>query len=316
MKLVSLSPIPKALLESLLGDAFDEIVVFSEFEEEKIVKELEDADIVLGDYTFRIPINAKMLRAMKKVRLIQQPSTGYDHIDVETARNLGIRVANVAGVNALSVAEHTIMVALALLKKLIYANRRTFEGFWAQEEMFALGCYELYGKTWGILGMGRQGREVAKRLQGWGVRIIYHDLRKFDDDVDAEFVDFETLLRDSDVLSIHLPLTEKTRKMIGEKELRSMKSSAILINVARGEIIDEKALVKALKENWISGAALDVYEKEPGVSKDLLELRDKNLILTPHIAGATNEARLRIIGFAIENIRRALRNEEVLSVVT
>ncbi len=283
MKLVSLSPLPKTLLETFFSDVFDEILVFSEFEEDKIIKAVEDADIVLGDYTFKIPINARMLRAMKKVRLVQQPSTGYDHIDVETARELGIKVANVATGNALSVAEHTIMVALALLKKLIYANRRTFDGFWAQEEMFTLGCYELYGKTWGILGMGRQEKSCEK-TNGWGVRIIYHNLRKFDE-VDAEFVDFETFLRDSDVLSIHLPLTEKTRKMIGEKELRSMKSSAILINVARGEIVDEKAIVKALKENWISGAALDVYEKEPEVSRDLLELRDKNLILTPQNCG-------------------------------
>lgn len=318
-KLVCLSPMPKRLLEALLSDVVDEIIVFYDFAEEEIIKELENADVVIGDYTFKIPIKRKMLEAMKKVKLIQQPSTGYDHIDIASAKELGIRVANVGGVNALSVAEHTIMLALALLKKLIYANKRTFEGFWAQEEMFNIGLYELFGKTWGILGMGRQGREIVKRLQGWDVNVIYNDLRR-DEEIEknynAKFVNFETLLKESDILSIHLPLTEKTRKMIGEKELRMMKSSAFLINVARGEIVDEKALLKALREGWIAGAALDVFEKEPNVSEELRNLRDKNLILTPHIAGATNEARVRIIREAIENIRRALKGEEIKNVVS
>ncbi|MEM1579360.1 MAG: 2-hydroxyacid dehydrogenase [Archaeoglobaceae archaeon] len=318
-KVVCLSPMPKGLLEALLSDVVDEIIVFYDFVEEEIIRELENADVVIGDYTFKIPIGRKMLEAMKNVKLVQQPSTGYDHIDISSAKELGIRVANVGSVNALSVAEHTIMLALALLKKLIYANKRTFDGFWAQGEMFDLGFYELFGKTWGILGMGRQGREVIRRLQGWGVNVIYNDLRK-DEEIEknynARFVDFETLLKESDILSIHLPLTDKTRKMIGEKELRMMKNSAFLINVARGEIVDEGALLKALKENWIAGAALDVFENEPTVSEELRKLRDKNLILTPHIAGATNEARVRIIREAIENIRRALRGEEVKNVVS
>lgn len=327
-KILSFAPIPEPLLRQMilsLPEASElpefDVVVINEPDMERILKEVEDADIIIGDYTFRIPITEEMLERMRKVRLIQQPSTGYDHIDVDAAKKLNIPVANAGNVNASSVAEHTIMVALALLKRLIHANQRMFEGAWAQEEMFRLGIYELHGKTWGILGMGRQGREVAKRLAGWGVRIIYYSrrrVREVEERHNAEFKPLDELLKESDVISIHLPLTPETEKLIGEEELRMMKSNAILINVARGGIVDEEALAKALKEGWIGGAAVDVYSEEP-VSRDhpLLKLGagQVNLILTPHIAGATNEARLRILNEALSNVVRVLKGEEARNVV-
>jgi len=327
-KILSFAPIPEPLLRQMilsLPEASElpefDVVVINELDMERILKEVEDADIIIGDYTFRIPITEEMLERMRKVRLIQQPSTGYDHIDVDAAKKLNIPVANAGSVNASSVAEHTIMVALALLKRLIHANQRMFEGAWAQQEMFRLGIYELHGKTWGILGMGRQGREVAKRLAGWGVRIIYYSrrrVREVEERHNAEFKPLDELLKESDVISIHLPLTPETEKLIGEEELRMMKSNAILINVARGGIVDEEALAKALKEGWIGGAAVDVYSEEP-VSRDhpLLKLGagQVNLILTPHIAGATNEARLRILNEALSNVVRVLKGEEARNVV-
>jgi glyoxylate reductase len=322
VKVVSFPPLPEPVVRSLISSVYDgelEVVVINEYNEERILRELENADIVIGDYSFKIPINRRMLEVMKNVKLIQQPSTGYDNIDIEAAKELGIRVANVGGINASSVAEHTVMFALALLRRLPYAHKKTTNGVWVQEELFNLGVYDLEGRTWGILGMGNQGMELLKRLQGWGVRVIYNDLKRVEEaeKSGAEFRDFESLLRESDILSIHLPLTDKTRGMIGEEELRKMKGSALLINVARGEIIDERALVKALKEGWIAGAALDVFSTEPlPENSELLKLTDKNLILTPHIAGATNEARLRIINEAIRNIGRALRGEKVLHVVS
>ncbi len=321
-KVVCFSPIAKPLLKALLSSVYSdeiEIEVINEYDEQRILEAVRDVDIIVGDYTFKIPVTEKMMRAMEKVKLIQQPSTGYNHIDVDAAKKLGIPVANVGGVNALSVAEHTIMFALALLKKLLYAHNSVLAGKWEQDEMANLGVYELYGKTWGILGMGAQGREVTKRLQGWDVRIVYYDIRRAKDVEEkygAEYRDFESLLKESDIVSIHLPLTEETRGMIGEKELRMMKSSAFLINVARGEIVDEDALVKAIKEKWIAGAALDVFAREPPEGSKLIELKDYNVIFSPHIAGATNEARLRIIREAMENIGRALRGEEIKHVVS
>ncbi|WP_290595683.1 MULTISPECIES: 2-hydroxyacid dehydrogenase [unclassified Archaeoglobus] len=322
VKVVCFSPIAEPLLKALLSSVYSgevEIEVINEYDEQRILEAVRDADVIIGDYTFKIPVTEKMMKVMEKVKLIQQPSTGYNHIDVNAAKKLNIPVANVGGVNALSVAEHTIMFALALLKKLLYAHNSVLARKWEQDEMANLGVYELYGKTWGILGMGAQGREVTKRLQGWDVRIIYYDIRRAKDVEEkygAEYRDFESLLKESDIVSIHLPLTEETRGMIGEKELKIMKSSAILINVARGEIVDEEALVKALKEKWIAGAALDVFAKEPPEGSKLLELKDCNVIFSPHIAGATNEARLRIIREAMENIGRALRGEEIKHVVS
>ncbi len=322
VKVVCFSPIAEPLLKALISSVYSgevEVEVVNEYDKERILEAVRDADIVIGDYTFKIPITEEMMRTMEKVRLIQQPSTGYNHIDVEVAKKLGIPVANVGGVNALSVAEHTIMFALALLKRMIYAHNSVMAGKWEQDEMANLGVYELYGKTWGILGMGAQGREVTKRLQGWDVKVIYYDIRRAEDVEErygAEYRDFETLLREADILSIHLPLTDETRGMIGEKELKAMKNSAVLINVARGEIVDEEALVRAIKERWIAGAALDVFAREPPEGSELLKLKDANVIFTPHIAGATNEARLRIIREAMENIGRALRGDEIKYIVS
>ncbi len=322
VKIVSFSPLPEGVVRALVASVYSgklEVTVINDFDEEAIVKAVEDADIVIGDYTFRIPITERIMKSMRKVRLIQQPSTGYNNIDVEAAKRLGIPVANVGGVNALSVAEHTVMFALALLRRLIYAHNSVLGGKWEQDEMANLGVYELYDKTWGIIGMGAQGRELVKRLQGWGLRLIYYDIRRAEDveeQYGVEFKDFDSLLKEADIVSLHVPLTEKTRGMIGERELKMMKNSAILINVARGEVVDEKALVKAIREKWIAGAALDVFAKEPPEGSELLELKSYNVLFTPHIAGATNEARLRIIKEAMENIGRALRGEEVKYVVS
>lgn len=323
-KIVSFSPIPEGVLRQLIityaPDIKFDLVVIPEFDREKILRELEDADIVVGDYTFKIPITREMIEHMKRVRLIQQPSTGYDHIDVEAAKEKGIPVANIGGANALSVAEHTIALALLLLKRIIHAHHRVSSGVWAQDEMFNLGIYELYDKKWGIIGLGRIGREVAKRVRCFGVKTLYYDKIRFpvelERELQVEYRPLNRLLRESDVISIHVPLTNETRHMISEKELRMMKPNAILINVSRGEIVDEVALAKALSERWIMGAGVDVFSQEPIPSDHpLLKVRGANLVLTPHIAGATNEARQRITITSIDNIVRAIKGEELRNVV-
>ena len=327
---VSMSPLPEALVRSFFAPFLEgtdielEVVGVYGKSREEVKEALRRADVVIGDYTFHMKIDRELCEAMEKVRLIQQPSTGYDHIDIEACREKGIPVANAGGANAASVAEYTIMVALALLKRLVMAHERTRRGEWPQWELMDLGTYDLLGKTWGIIGLGRIGREVARRLSGWGVRILYYDKRRLpgeeEEELGVEYRSLRRLLRESDIVSIHVPLTPETRGMIGERELRTMKPTAVLINPSRGEIVDEEALARALREKWIAGAAIDVYSREPpGPDHPLIRLAREdpnvNIIVTPHIAGANTDARRRIIAFSVENILRVLRGEKPLAVV-
>ncbi len=326
--IASMSPLPESLIESyfapyLKGTGIEvEVVGVYGKSGEELREVLRRTDVVIGDYTFKMKIDEEVCSYMEKVKLIQQPSTGFDHIDVEACRRRGIPVANAGGSNSLSVAEYTIMAALALLKRLIYAHEKTRQGEWPQWELMDLGTYDLYGKTWGIIGLGRIGSEVAKRLKPWGVRLLYYDKvrrRDLEESLGVEYRRLPRLLRESDIVSIHLPLTEETRGMIGERELRAMKPGAILINPSRGEIVDEEALAKALREGWIGGAALDVYSREPpGEDHPLIRLAREgrvNIIVTPHIAGANTDARQRIVRFSVENVLRVLRGEEPQAVV-
>ena len=178
----SFSPLPESFIKALfapyaqeLGAEIEVVGLYGKPLEEK-VRVLREADVVIGDYTFRERIDEELCKAMAgRVKLVQQPSTGYDHIDVEACRRYGVPVANAGGANAASVAEYTIMAALALLKRLVEAHSSTVEGRWPQWELMEKGTFDLLGKTWGIIGLGRIGSEVAKRLQGWGVRLLYYD---------------------------------------------------------------------------------------------------------------------------------------------
>lgn len=325
--IVALNPLPEHFIRSLISpyaselDREVEIIAFKDLSERSRVEEaLSRADVVLGDHTFNIRIDESLIKHMKNVKLIQQPSTGYDHIDVDSCKRHGIPVANIGGANAASVAEYTIMVGLALLRRLIYAHEKTRSGEWPQWELMDLGTYDLLGKTWGIIGLGRIGREVAKRLKGFDVKTIYYDKVRFPANVErelgVEYREMPRLLRESDIVSIHLPLTPETRRLIGERELRMMKPGAILINPSRGEIVDEEALAKALREGWLGGAAVDVYSTEPPPrNHPLLRLEGVNLILTPHIAGATSDSRARIIDVSIRNIVRVLKGQPPENVV-
>lgn len=324
---VCFSPLPAEFVRALIApyrDRLDrdvEVMVITDISDKaKLFEALKKADVIVGDYTFKIPITREMCYAMEKVKLIAQPSTGYDHIDVDACTERGIPVANIGGANAVTVAEYTIMVALALLRRLMEAHERTSRGEWPQWELMEKGSFELYGKTWGIIGFGRIGREVAKRLKGFDMKVLYYDKVRPPPEVEAEYnveyAPLHKLLKVSDVVSIHVPLTHETRGMIGERELRMMKPTAILINPARGEVVDEGALARALREGWIAGAAVDVYSVEPpGPDHPLLKVRGANLILTPHIGGASTDSRVRIIQVTIENVIRALRGEELLNVV-
>ncbi len=326
-KIVSLSPFPASVIRSFFAPAISklglevDVVAIDKFDMGTFEKELPTADFVIGDFTFAIPVTEEMIALMKKVKLIQQPSTGYDHIDIEACRRRGILVANIGGANSISVAEYTITAALMLAKRIMYSHNKMLQGSWTQSEMMNVPG-ELSGKVWGIIGMGRIGRNVASRAIHLGMSVTYFDILRLNSEEEEKlgisFRPLPRLISESDVISVHTPLTKETTKLLGEKELRMMKPTAVIVNPSRGEIVDEEALARAATEGWIAGAAVDVYSKEPPPPNHPLILAAKEgapLVLTSHIAGAASEARQRIIQFAIENVIRAMIGQKAENIV-
>ena len=243
-----------------------------------------------------------------QLKIIANYAVGVDNIDIEAAKKRNIAITNTPGVLTEAVAEHTIALLFAITKRIAEADRFARAGkFKGWEPMLLLGS-DVTGKVLGIIGLGRIGGEVAKRMRdGFNVKIIYYDQTRNEEMEKAlgiEYFNLETLLKMADFVSIHVPLLPSTKHLISEKELKLMKSSAYLINTSRGPVIDEKALVEALKKKTIRGAALDAFEFEPKFSPGLVKLN--NAVLTPHIASATDETRGKMSEMAAQNIIDAL----------
>jgi glyoxylate reductase len=314
-KVVSTSPLPlDAVRRFVPKDAEADIVIVDPRTEDAAVEAVRGADIVIGDYVFQIPITRRVVEAMDACSLIQQPSTGYQQIDVEAAAERGIPVANVQGANDSAVAEHTVMVASALMRDIVAVDRETRAGEWPQMRPY----YEIAGKTWGIVGFGRIGRHVARRLAGWDAEVIYHDAFRAPEDVEqaleATQVDLDELLARADVVSLHVPLAESTVGLLSAERLALMKPSAYLVNVSRGDVVDEDALVDALANGRLRGAALDVFAEEPLPAGHPLTKLD-NVILTPHTAGTVVEARIRVMKAVAANVARVIKSESLVDVV-
>jgi glyoxylate reductase len=248
--------------------------------------------------------------AGKELRVISNYAVGYNNIDIEDATKRGILVCNTPGVLTEATADLTWALLLAAARRITEGDRMVRQGgFKGWEPELLLGV-ELYNKTLGIAGMGRIGLAVGRRAIGFGMSIIYTDEKKSkpaEKELGAKMVDKETLLKSSDFLSLHLPLTERTRHYIGEQELAMMKPSAILINAARGPIVDEAALVSGLRQKRIAAAGLDVYENEPELEPGLAEL--DNVVLAPHLGSASSETRTRMAQMAVQNILDALQGK-------
>jgi phosphoglycerate dehydrogenase-like enzyme len=321
-KVLSLAPLPAEIVEAFIRMSPDvpefEVIYGHEMSGPELIEAVRDVDIVFGDYTFKQPVSAELVAAARSLVFVQQPSVGYQHIDVEACTRAGVRVATTAGANTVSVAEHTIAWALCLMKNLFFAHRAVKEGRWPQMEVRPV---ELWQKVWGIVGLGRIGRAVAERLKPFGLsRILYYDIQRAPEEVEealeVEFTSLRGLLEASDVVSLHAPLTDATRCMINAETLALMKPSAYLINVARGELVDEAALAEALKSGRIAGAGIDVFVEEPVRPENpLLAVGSDKLLLAPHVAGVTDEAARRIISMATSNVARVLKGEEPLSVI-
>ncbi len=244
-------------------------------------------------------------------------AVGFDNIDLLAAKNRGMMITNTPGVLTETVAEHTFALLMAISRRIVESDKFARSGkYHGWEPMLFLGN-DISQKTLGIVGLGRVGSKMANHaFKGFEMKILYYDPKRdadFEKECDARFVDLETLLKESDFVSIHVPLLPQTRHLIGEKEFKLMKSTAYLINTSRGPVVDEKALVGALKENLIKGAALDVYEFEPALTEGLSDL--DNVILTPHTASATEETRSKMAVLAAQNIIAALEGKEPSNLV-
>jgi|SRR5664280_339540 len=319
---LSLAPLSAEIVKLLIRQTPDvpdfEVIPGNEMSKEEVKKAFSSADVVLGDYTFKQKITADIVFAARNLKLIQQPSVGYQHIDVDACTAKGIKVANTAGANTVSVAEHTIAWGLCLLKNMFHAHTSTKSGGW---EQMNIKSAELQGKVWGIVGFGRIGQAVAERLKPFQLsRIIYHDTHRPEPSIEqalgVEYADMATLLNQSDIISLHAPLTDATRNIINEDALNSMKPGAYLINVAWAELVDEKALAEAIIKRKIAGAGIDVFSEEPvTMDNPLLGVESERLLLSPHVAGVTDEAAGRIINMAAANIARVLKGEKPESLV-
>jgi len=273
---------------------------------------IADADLLVVGLE---PVPESVFQAASGLRLVQRLGVGFDAIDLDAATRHGVPVCNMPDFNAGTVAEHAIALILAVTRRLFESTMLMKAGYWPLGAVIAGGIYDLQGKTVGIVGMGKIGREVARRLRPFGVRILYSDKQQLstaeEEPLDAEYVSLDYLLAESDIVSLHAPLTSETHGMLGRSELELMKPGALLINTARGALVDEAALAELLRDGRVAGAGVDVFADEPPNPKHPLR-GCRNVVLTPHTAGQTREAMERMVEMMLENVHRAARGEELL----
>lgn len=278
---------------------------------EEVRERTKDADIIVAN---KARLNEESLRESPDVKLICEFATGFDNCDLAYCNSRGIKVANVADYCTDMVAQHTFTLMLTLLQKLPHYDEYVKSGAYAAQDRFSNfdePFTELAGKTWGIVGMGHIGKKVAQIATAFGCRVIFHSVTGKSTVTEYEQVDKDTLLRESDFLSLHCPLSDLTRDFIDKEALRKMKKTAVLVNVARGPVVNNTDLYDALMNGEIMAAGLDVLEKEPlQLSNPLSKIKDSNrLIITPHLAWASVEARFRCVNEAYLNAKAFLNGE-------
>ncbi len=261
-------------------------------------------------------IDAELFTDGPNLKLVQLLSAGYDKADIEAARRAGVPVANNGGANSVAVSEHAILLMLAVSRQLIRQHTSVSAGRWRGNSTPRV--HELRGKTLGIVGLGTIGKKTARLAAAFGMEVIYYDIARLaeheEDALGVRFRLLRELLRTSDIVTLHTPLNDSTRHMIGAEELALMQPSAILVNTARGPVVDETALYNALKDGVISAAGLDVFEQEPP-QKDNPLFTLENVILTAHLAGPTFESNIARVRNAFDNVQRVQRGDEPLWVI-
>jgi glyoxylate reductase len=263
-------------------------------------------------------IDDEVLASAPTLKVVANVAVGYNNIDVAAAKRRGVIVTNTPDVLTETTADFAWTLLMATARRVVEADHYARSGQWTAWKWDLLWGADVHGKTLGIVGFGRIGRAVARRALGFNMRVLYHDAVRADAPVERELrahaTDLETLLREADFVTLHTNLTPETRHLVGERTLRLMRKSAILVNAARGPIVDEAALARALREGWIAGAGLDVFEEEPRIHSDLLSLQ--NVVLAPHIASASRDTRVAMATLAVRNCVAVLEGKPPLTPVS
>ncbi|MCK5212758.1 MAG: D-glycerate dehydrogenase [Dehalococcoidia bacterium] len=288
---------------------------------QQLLSEVVDVDGMVSLLSERI--DGELLEAAPLLKVVSNYAVGYNNVDVAAATERGVMVTNTPDVVTDATADLTWAILMAIARDVVVTDRYTKSGEWKQWRPEAFIAADITGATLGIVGMGRIGQAMAKRAAGFDMRVLYNDVSRVPTDVEqrlgVEFVDMDTLLRDADFVTLHVPLSDATYHLVDEGALSKMKSSAYLVNASRGPIVDERALVRALQRQRIAGAALDVYENEPQLAEGLSALN--NVILIPHLGANSRRTRERMAAMTLENVTAALSggvppnlvNPEVLS---
>lgn len=290
---------------------FGQVVYYDMTYGDQVAERISDADIIL---TNKVILKEEQLKNAPNLKLICEMATGYNNIDIKYARKNKIAVTNVAGYSTNTVAQHTFAMLLHLYNNISYFDEFIKSGEYSKSDMFTnlnMTYNDLCGKVWGIIGLGAIGKRVAKIAQAFGARVVYYSTSGKNVNPDYAQVSFEELLDKSDVISIHSPLNEKTKGLINYEALSKMKKDSVLINVGRGPIVVDYDLARAIDEEIIGGAALDVFDVEP-IPQDnpLLGVRNKErLVMTPHVAWESEESRKRLFDDLLENISAFNRGE-------
>nr|WP_206204139.1 hydroxyacid dehydrogenase [Thermococcus sp. 18S1] len=303
VKVLVAAPLHEKAIDVLKNAGFE--IVYEEYPDEARLLELV-GDVEAIIVRSKPKVTRKVIEAAPKLKVIGRAGVGLDNIDLEAAKERGIKVVNSPGASSRSVAELAVALMFNVARKVAFADRKMREGTWAKKQ--AMGI-ELEGKTLGVVGFGRIGYEVARIAHALGMKVLLYDPYPNEErakEVGGTFASLEDLLRESDVVTLHVPLIDATYHLINEERLKLMKPTAILINAARGAVVDTEALVKALQEGWIAGAGLDVFEEEPLPADHPLTKLD-NVVLTPHIGASTVEAQMRAGVQVAEQIVEALK---------
>lgn len=290
-----------------------EVIVYAESTKQQVLERLKDVnpDAVIVN---KIVMGKEEMYTASNLKIILEAATGYNNIDIECAKALNIRVANVAGYSTMSVVQHTFAHLFYLYEKMRYYDDYVKSGDYSNSTIFTnFGNVfnELAGKTWGIVGLGNIGRRVADVAKAFGCKVVYYSASGNTYDTEYEKVELDDLLKNSDIISIHAPLNKYTENLMNYENFKKMKNTAYLINMGRGPIVNEADLAKAINEDEIAGAGLDVLTKEPmSADNPLLTIKDSNkLVITPHNAWATYEARVRLLDEIYNNLKSFINGE-------
>ena len=310
-RLTALVPMPAEAVAGFAPGLPVEVRVPAERTPEAAREAVADADLLLGDFTGLLRVDADLVAAAPRLAFVQQPTVGVEHIDLAACAAAGIPVANTAGVNAVAVGEWCVLAAMAVSRSLLWADAEVRAGRWPQLDLAVHGCLELAGRRVGIVGWGAVGQAAAARFRAFGCDVSFWTRTPRQD---PDYRDLDDLLATSDVLVVVIALGDETRGLLSAERLRRLPRGAGLVSAARGGIVDEDALPALLDDGHLLGAALDVFDTEP--LRDGSPLRShERVLLSPHVAGATAQARLRIAVAVQQNLARAINGEAVHDVV-